>query len=203
MKFCVCSWAVLLLTVAHAATESFTVDPARSLVAIHVGKAGVLSFAAGHTHEVAGPVDSGTLDLDADDPSHARIRLVIGTRTLKVAGKGEPPEDVPKVQQTMESEKVLDIERYPNITFQSTSVVVKHRTGGALDLLVAGQLTIRDETGPVSVPVRAELAGDLVTASGRFSVKQTAYGIKPVSVAGVVSVKDALDISFTIVARRR
>jgi hypothetical protein len=32
-------------------------------------------------------------------------------------------------------------------------------------------------------------------------LKQTDYGIKPVSVGGVVSVKDAVEIDFTIVGR--
>jgi len=41
--------------------------------------------------------------------------------------------------------------------------------------------------------------GDEVTGTGRFSLKQSDYGITPVSVAGVVSVKDALDITFTVV----
>jgi hypothetical protein len=40
----------------------------------------------------------------------------------------------------------------------------------------------------------------MVTATGRFALKQTDYGIRPVSVGGVVSVKDSVDISFTIVA---
>jgi hypothetical protein len=53
----------------------------------------------------------------------------------------------------------------------------------------------------VSVPVSAEIGADALKATGRLSVKQTDYGIKPVSVGGVVAVKDALNITFTIVAR--
>jgi hypothetical protein len=34
-------------------------------------------------------------------------------------------------------------------------------------------------------------------------VKQTDFGITPVSVAGVVKVKDALDVEFTLVAEAR
>jgi len=40
-----------------------------------------------------------------------------------------------------------------------------------------------------------------LTATGRFTVKQTDHGSKPVSVGGVVSVKDAVNASFTIVGR--
>jgi hypothetical protein len=40
----------------------------------------------------------------------------------------------------------------------------------------------------------------LSDASGRFVVKQTDYGITPISVGGVVKVKDQLDITFEVVA---
>jgi polyisoprenoid-binding protein YceI len=184
-----------------AATRPFTIDPGQSHATIDVGKGGLFSFAAGHTHEVRGPIQSGVVDLDADDPARSQVRLAIDASALKVTAKGEPPDDVPKVQEAMASDKVLDVARYPRITFQSTSVTLKGRQGAALDVIVAGRLTIRDVTRPVTAPVHADLGRDTITATGRFSVKQTNYGIKPISVAGVVTVKDELNISFTIVAR--
>ena len=68
--------------------------------------------------------------------------------------------------------------------------------------MVSGQLTIRDVTRPVSAPVHAVLADGALRATGRLPVKQRDFGIKPISVGGVVTVKDALDIAFTIVAHR-
>jgi hypothetical protein len=44
------------------------------------------------------------------------------------------------------------------------------------------------------------LHGSGLSASGRFEIKQSAFGMKPISVGGVVSVKDTLDIDFSIVA---
>ena len=186
----------------HAATEPYTVDPAKSRVTIAVGKAGAFSFVAGHTHEVTGPIENGLVDFDRDDPSNSRVRLVIGSSSLKVTGKGESREDVPKVQQAMESDKVLDVAHHPQMLFQSTAVTINARRGEVLDLTIAGQLTIRSVTQPVTIAVRAELTGGTIVATGRFSITQTAYGIVPISVAGVVKVKDALDISFSMVARR-
>ncbi len=51
--------------------------------------------------------------------------------------------------------------------------------------------------------VHTSLDGDTLNASGRFSFKQTAFGITPIKVAGVVAVKDALDVEFSVVACRR
>ena len=184
----------------RTAPRSFRIDPAKSHATIAVGKTGVLSF-AGHTHEVAVPAVNGTVTVDTDDMAHSTVRLEIDAKSLTVSGKGEPPKDVPEIQSAMLSDKVLDVARYPKILFESTGVKVEKRTGTTLDLIVAGVLTLHDVKRPMSVPVHAALEADALTASGSFQVKQTDHGIKPVSVGGVVNVKDALDITFAIVAR--
>jgi polyisoprenoid-binding protein YceI len=197
---------VVLVTVGavevSAATATFRVDPANSRATIHVGKAGAFSFIAGHTHEVSGPVQGGSVDFDLDAPSQSRVRVVIAASELKVSAAGEPTGDAPKVQEAMDSEKVLDVERYPRITYESTSVTLKSRHDKMLELMVAGQLTIRDVTQPVTAPVRVEVADNTLTATGRFAVKQSAFGINPISVGGMVAVKDALEIEFSILAKK-
>jgi hypothetical protein len=46
-----------------------------------------------------------------------------------------------------------------------------------------------------------ELDGPALTATGSFQLDQSRYGIKPVSVTGMVKVRDTVDVSFTVVAR--
>ena len=186
----------------RAASEAYQIDAAKSRVIIEVGKSGALSFAAGHKHEVSGPIESGSLDIDLENPSQSQVSLVIPTSSLKVSGADEPPADRPKVQEAMESDKVLNIAKYPRITFTSTSITMKQKTAAALDAIIAGRLTIRDMTRQVSVPVHVQLSDHSLTANGQFSVRQTEFGIKPISVSGVVAVKDRLDINFSIAARR-
>jgi polyisoprenoid-binding protein YceI len=184
-----------------AGPRTFNVEPEQSRALIDVGKSGAFSF-AGHTHEVEAPVASGVVRLDTDDPSHNTVRLEFNAAAMRVTGKGESADDVPKVTQTMLSEMVLDVRRYPTITFESTSVTAKG-SAAALDLSVTGRLTIRGKTQAVTAPVAVKLAGDRLTATGKFVVKQTDYGITPISVGGVVKVKNELNIAFTIVARER
>ncbi|HZR22361.1 MAG TPA: YceI family protein [Vicinamibacterales bacterium] len=183
--------ALLLLLVG---AETYHVDPARSTVTIEVGKAGAFSFMAGHTHEVVGPVTSGTVTFDREHPERSRVQLAIATKTLKVSGKNEPGDDVPKVQERMDGPDVLAIDRYPEIKFESTGILA--------EFTVNGRLTIRDVSRAISVPVHVEQSADGLRVTGRFSVKQSEFGIKPISVGGVVAVKDALSISFAMVARR-
>jgi polyisoprenoid-binding protein YceI len=185
-----------------ASPQSYAIDPASSRVTIGVGKAGALSFVAGHAHEVSGPIEQGRVDVDLDDPSRSHIHLTIAAAALQVSGADEPPDDRPKVQQTLESDKVLNVARYPQITFDSTEIRLKRRDARALELTVAGFLTIRGVRQPVSSDVKVERGENKLTATGRFEIKQTAFGIKPVSVAGVVSVKDAVAIAFSIAAAR-
>jgi polyisoprenoid-binding protein YceI len=198
----VVAWGVSVVAIVHSAgARSYTIDDRRSSATIEVGKSGALSFAAGHAHEVLAPSMTGTIVVDVDDPARSNVRVTIDASALKVTGKGESASDVPKVQETMSGAQVLDVQRYPKITFASTSVAITNHTGVTLEATVTGQLTIRSVVRAISVPVHVRLAGDTLTATGRFPVTQTAYGIKPVSVGGVVSVKDAVNISFTIVGR--
>ena len=76
---------------------------------------------------------------------------------LRVAAAGEPPADVPKVQAAMLSDQVLDVDRYPDITFESTAVAVRSKQVDSSDLDVQGHLTVHGVTRSVSVPVRVEL----------------------------------------------
>lgn len=45
-------------------------------------------------------------------------------------------------------------------------------------------LTIRAASQPVSVPVHIEIADGSLTPTGRFVIKPSAFGIKPISVSG-------------------
>jgi len=208
VKVQIASIAALALVAAsatptRAAAQTYRVDPDKSRATIHVGKAGAFSFIAGHTHEVIGPIQNGSVDVDLDAPSNARVRLDIASSELKVSPAGEPQGDAPKVQDVMESEQVLDVAHHPRITYESSAVTLKTRHDNVLDYVVTGQLTIRGVAQSVVAPVRVEVNAGALTATGRLTIKQTSFGIKPVSVAGVVAVKDALAIDFSIVASRQ
>lgn len=138
--------------------------------------------------------------VDLDAPSRSHIRLVIATSALRVSADGEPEGDAPKVQEAMDGEQVLDVARYPQIVFESTSVALENRRDSILDVTVTGRLTIRDTTREIAAPVHVELQRTAVTASGRFTIKQSSFGIKPVSVGGVVAVKDTIEIEFSVSA---
>jgi polyisoprenoid-binding protein YceI len=92
--------AFILAVGARSAAEgtTYVVDPARSAVAIHVGRAGVFKF-AGHEHEVLVPRLEGEVQADPSDLGRSSVSLALDATALEVSGHGEPPEDVPKVRE--------------------------------------------------------------------------------------------------------
>jgi polyisoprenoid-binding protein YceI len=196
--------AVLVLslsaTTASAAPRRYTVEPSASQVVIKVGKAGLLRV-AGHEHEVVAPVQRGIAVVDPDHLESSSVELTFAAAELRVTGRGEPAEDVPKVQKAMVGPECLDAGRFPTIRFASRAVTVKGGTAGALDVVVKGDLTLHGVSREVLVPVHVVLGKESLSATGTAKVRQTSFGIKPISVAGVVKVKDELEISWRMQAR--
>lgn len=173
-----------------------------SRVLIHVGKAGAFGF-AGHAHEVEAPV-TGSVTIDRADPGRSTVVLEFATASLRVTGKGEPAGDVAEVQRVMLSDRVLDAPRYPAILFQSRRIVgAAAGARGAFTVSVEGELSLHGVTKDVVVPVRVTLQDGSMDAEGTIKLKQTDFGIQPVTAAGgTVRVKDELEIEFTLHAGR-
>ena len=184
-------------------TNRLTVVPESSSVTIKVGKTGALSF-AGHTHEILAPAVSGTVIVDEADPSRSSVSLEFKAAFLRVSGVGEPPADVPKVQETMLGPRVIDAARFPIVSFRSSRVVVVARSADGADLRIEGEVTLHGVKRALTLPVHVTLAPDgTMTARGSFQVRQSEYGIKPVTAAGgAVRVKDELDVRFVLTAGR-
>jgi polyisoprenoid-binding protein YceI len=200
------SWIALLVVLvpcgsANAKPHRYVLDPGGSRVVIQVGKAGLLRF-AGHQHEVVAGAFQGTVVADTEDLDHSSVEVKFDAAGLRVTGKGEPAKDVPKVQEAMVGPKCLDVSRHPDVRFVSRSVAGKSTSQGRYDLEIRGDLTVHGVTRAVTVPVRIEVAGDRLTVSGRTTIRQTDFGISPITVAGVVKVKDALALQWTLVGRR-
>jgi polyisoprenoid-binding protein YceI len=177
------------------------IDAADSRVTILVGKTGLLSF-AGHAHEVVAPAVGGRVTFDPTDLQGASVSLDFDASALRVTGKDESAADVPQVQSAMLSDQVLDVARFPRIAFKSRRIVVSARTATSATLQIEGDMTLHGTTRPMTIRAAATLDPDgRVTARGSFTLKQTEFGMVPVTaVGGTVRVKDDLDIQFVLKA---
>jgi polyisoprenoid-binding protein YceI len=103
----------------------------------------------------------------------------------------------------MLSDRVLDVQRYPKITFRSTRVSVASKAADRFSLNITGDLTLHGTTKPVTTRVEVGLKDTTLTATGTTKIRQTDFGMQPVTVAGgTVKVKDELEVSFRVVGRR-
>src|ERR1051326_3694000 len=183
---------VLILLVALSSTAygaHVCVVPAESNFKIHVASAGLFG-AFGHDHLIEARGIKGCADVDTDRMDQSSIQLTFSTADIKVLDP-EHPGDRPKVQQTMESE-VLKTQQFPEITFKSAQVRVQKEGAITID----GALTIRGQTQNVSIPVTVATAQNgQMKARGRYALKQSTFGIKPIQLmGGTVRVKDEMQI---------
>jgi polyisoprenoid-binding protein YceI len=92
---------------------------------------------------------------------------------------------------------VLLVSKFPKIIFESTSIELG---SAANQLKVHGNLTIRDKTQAVVIPLTFKRLGDgTYQADGKYNFKQSSFGIKPIQLGGgTIKVKDDLESEFEI-----
>jgi len=189
---------------ATAAQEkaAYSIDHAKSKLEINVYKAGLFK-AFGHDHLVSASEISGRVDFDARKIENSSVSMKVVANSLSVIDPGESEKNRSEIQTTMKSSQVLDVAKFPEITFLSTSVSVAKTTPEGWELTVAGKLNLHGAEKAVSLPLQFHVEGDQLVATGEVFLLQTEYGIAPVTVAGgSVKVKDKLRIGFTIVAMK-
>jgi hypothetical protein len=162
------------------------IDVQRSTITIHVGKAGMLS-AAGHEHWISAPISSGTI---RESPvPHVEFKVETAKMILRPDQKVDPS-SYAQIQKDME-EMTLETRKYPQIKFESSHV---EKLGDG-QWKVDGDLTLHGVTKPVSLTVKRSGA----SYSTRTMLKQTDFGIKPVTVGGgMIKVKNEVEIDFQI-----
>jgi polyisoprenoid-binding protein YceI len=168
-------------------TGSNTAQTSRpqSTITIHVGKTGLFS-GFGHNHTISAPIEHA--DINSQSKT-ARISVL--TKQLKVMDPDASQKDRTEIQATMMGPKVLDAQRYPEIRFIATRI--EQTAPGRFQ--VTGKLELHGITKELQFPVSAT-AGHY---TGKSKLKQTDFGIQPVSVAGgTVKVKDEIEIEFDV-----
>lgn len=186
--------ALAAAPLARASPRHYALDPAQSRVEIQVGKTGLFGF-AGHEHQVIAGTFHGSATFDPDRIEASAVDVTIDAAALRVTGQGEPAGDVPQVQAAMVGPTCLDAGRFPTIRFVSTGVAGAGAAGArGGDLVLRGQLTLHGVTRPLTLQVHLAVAGDHLEATGKTTLRQTDFGITPISKAGVVKVKDELTV---------
>lgn len=160
----------------------------------------------GHPHVIGGNAIEGEIAL-AEPFRDSALKLTIQVEDLEIdrpdwlATEGfEPEVDAEAVEGTrrnMLSAELLDAQTHPEIRIESIAV-----SGPRWQPDIEALVTLAGETRQLTVPVALEVNGDSLTATGRFVIRQSDFGITPYSAAGgAVRVSDEVLIRFRIEAR--
>ena len=186
--------AIISASVVAAAVPSAQarrVDVQHSRLTVRVFKSGLFrAFADDHVIEA--PLAEGSLG----DSATPGVQIVVDARRMQVLDPKASDKDRRDVRTRMLGPEVLDVDRFPKITFQS-SAIQRVDPGG---WLVRGELALHGQTHAISVSVVLE--GQHY--KGSATVRRSDVGITPIRIAGgTVQVKDDVTIDFDIVAAER
>ncbi len=177
----------LWLEATSAYGQGKAIDVNKSSMKIRVFKSGAFSAFA-HDHEIEAPIAEGKID-SSGNPS---VQLRVESGKMRVLDPEITADKRAEIQHTMQSDTVLEVEKFPEISYQSTAVTSR----GEGHWSVRGDLTLHGKKQPVAVEVSLE-GGHY---RGSAAIRQSDFGIEPVRLAGgTVKVKDELKVEFDIV----
>lgn len=195
------------ITAVDAVGREFTVVAEDSELRVLVFADGPLAR-LGHPHVIGGSVVSGRIWL-AEDFHRSGLELFIDVPALRVddpawrSAEGFDPhmddDAIAGTGDNMRSPAVLDAERYPQIVIRSVAV-----RGPQWQPDVTVEITLRRQTRALTVPVALDIADGTITATGRFRLMQTEFGIEPFSaLGGRLRVADEIVMRFRVVAKEQ
>lgn len=123
---------------------------------------------------------AGTVRFDKDNPSASSINLSVKAETIQTG--------IDSRDGHLRGEKYLEVDKYPNIRFKSTSV-----TSNSAGYLVTGQFTVHGVTQTVEIPFSFE--GNKF--KGEFQIDRLDYGVGKSSWIMSNKVKISFEIPVT------
>ena len=188
---------------APAGPRTFTIDAKKSALVVQVFKEGAAAAFA-QDHAMHATVMSGEIVADAGAPRAASVWVTVATKGIvnddpKVRTRFGLPLDIADgdraaIGNTMRGPDVLDVEKFPAISFQSTSIdVVVAPDGRSAKGNVTGEFTLRGVTKPLTIPITVKLVDAEIEARGDVRFKGSDWGMAPLSMfLGAVKNKDEL-----------
>jgi polyisoprenoid-binding protein YceI len=130
---------------------------------------------------------------------NASVSVTINASSLTVIDKVEKEKDRIEINRVTR-EEVLEADKYPEIVFSSNNIAVTRLGEGRYRARIIGALTLHGITqNALWISADLTMSGEKLRAQGEFSLKQTDYKVKLVSVAGGgLKVKNEVKVSFDV-----
>jgi polyisoprenoid-binding protein YceI len=186
---------------AQSPVPSYVVDPSRSRLLVKATASGMLA-AFGHNPIIAIRGFTGEAWFRPHAPEQSSLRFDIDATSLAIAGDVSE-KDRQEMDRTMKDE-VLEVDRYREIHFEGSGLEANKIADGMYRITLGGKLTLHGVEKDVRFPCNVTVGEDSMRANGEFTIRQTDFRIKLVSVAGgTLKLKDELKFTFDVVAHRR
>jgi polyisoprenoid-binding protein YceI len=182
-------------------TDRYVIDGRSSRFTVRAFAAGLLS-AMGHSPTIGIRDFNGKMTFNPDRLEAGSLKITVQSSSLSVQDDIST-KDLREMERLMNQE-VLETAKFPEILYEASSVSATKMADALYSAALKGQLTLHGISRSQPINVRVALLGSMLRASGDFSLSQTDYDIKLISVAGgALKLKDELKFSFEIVARRQ
>jgi polyisoprenoid-binding protein YceI len=187
------------MAIGNGQRARFVFDAKRSKFTVQAFATGFLS-AMGHDPTIGIRAFNGEVEFDPESLEACALRLTIQAGSLAVEDDIND-KDRREMDRVMKSE-VLEVEKYPEITYQASSVAVEKLDAAYYTAKLNGDLSFHGVTRKQPLTVRIAAMGRTLRASARFTLNQSDYHVKPVSVAaGALKLKDELRFAFDVLAQ--
>ena len=183
------------------AVTRYLIEKRTSRFTVRAFASGMLS-AFGHNPVIDIRDLTGEAGFSPEAPENGYLRMRIKADSLQVTGDISS-KDLREMERMMR-EEVLEVTKYPEIVYESTGTSASQLGEGRYRVEVPGNLTLHGMTRSQPVWAQMTITGDMLRANGEFSILQSNYGIKLVSVAGgTLKLKDELKFTFDIAGRKQ
>jgi polyisoprenoid-binding protein YceI len=191
---------LLLFASPGGAAPDYAVDLSASVINVTIFHDGFLGKVR-PSNTLAVKTFSGRISLAPKDLSRAKVEIDAEAKSLT----NTHPEISDLERRELHSvlhTKVLESERFPQVTFRSVKVTEIKEEGGKKSFVLQGDLTIHGVTKRVTAPVSMTISGGQLRATGETTLKQTDFGMTPYSGGfGMIKIRDEVKVSFNVVAK--
>ena len=161
--------------------------------AVTHGHNGTMQFTAGELLVTNDVITGGTVTVD--------MKTMKATDITDVESHG-------KFVGHMSGDDFFSVEKFPTATFKLTSVTpLKAATKDGNNATVAGEMTIKGVTNPISFPAKVGVKNGVAAASGKVVIDRTKIGLKYGSKSffdtlGDKAINDDFTLSFNVIAKK-
>jgi polyisoprenoid-binding protein YceI len=179
----------------------YLVDTRASQFTVQAFASGLIAVIA-HSPKIAIRDWSGVVQLASTTLERASLKVRVKSASLEVLDELADA-DRREIHRVMNQE-VLESERFPEITYDSTEVSAEKVRDDLYRLNMRGRLTLHGVSNDQELVAQASLGVDSARAYGTFTLLQSDYDIHIASIAGgTLKLQDELKFSFYIVARKQ